>query len=61
MDDFYTLAEVSRRIKVPRNTLYGWIADGRLRATKPGKSYLLRWSDVEACLDAFANVPRDVA
>lgn len=37
MDETYlTVSEVSKRLRVTRQAVYNWIADGRLRAVKVG-------------------------
>lgn len=48
MDDTYlTVTEVSERLRVTRQAVYNWIADGRLRAVKvAGKAVRIPLSSV---------------
>jgi len=45
-----TLEEGSESGRHPVRTLRMWIADGRLRATRPGRRVLIRRADLAACL-----------
>lgn len=36
-DEYLTVAEVSKRLRVTRQAIYNWIAEGRLRAVKVGR------------------------
>lgn len=46
----YSIEEVSQILKVTRRTLYNYLKDGRLRATKIGKEWRVRHQDLEAFL-----------
>ena len=46
----YSIEEVSQILKVTRRTLYTYLKDGRLRATKIGKEWRVRHQDLEAFL-----------
>lgn len=38
---YFTVDEAAARLRLHRNTILAWIKDGRLRAVKPGKSYMI--------------------
>ena len=49
MDDTYlTVREVSERLRVTRQAIYNWIAEGRLKAIKVGKSVRVSRASIEA-------------
>lgn len=50
-DDFLTVAEVARRLRVSNMTVYRLINAGQLPAARIGKSYRLRENDVDAYLE----------
>ena len=53
-DEYYTIAEVAKMLKVTYLTVYRWIRFGKLNAIKAGKQY--RISKFE--LDRFVNIER---
>jgi len=44
---FYTLDEAAQWLGFHRNTIKKWIASGELVATRPGKEFRIRQSDLE--------------
>ncbi len=51
-DDVISIEEVSRRLDVPKGTLYKWRHQGRgPRSHRVGKHLRYRWSDVLTWLD----------
>jgi excisionase family DNA binding protein len=50
----FTVAEVAEAMRVSNMTVYRLIQAGDLRATRVGRSYRLRQSDVEAYLSRSA-------
>ncbi|MBA2313183.1 MAG: helix-turn-helix domain-containing protein [Actinobacteria bacterium] len=52
-DDVVSVDEVSRRLDIPKTTLYGWRHKGKgPRSHRVGKHLRYRWSDVLEWLDA---------
>lgn len=49
--DFYTITEVAKRLKLHVKTVLIYVRDGRLKATRIGKQYRVARSD----FDAFAG------
>src|SRR5277367_3671957 len=49
--DFYTVADVARRLKLHVKTVLLYVRDGRLKATRIGKQYRVAKSD----FDTFAG------
>jgi len=56
-EELYTVEQTAERLKLHAKTVLRAIRDGRLRATRVGKSYRILRSD----LDAFAGVPARAA
>jgi len=52
-EEFYTAEHAAQRLRLHVKTVLRFIHEGRLRATRIGKSYRILRSD----LDAFAGVP----
>ena len=52
MPTFLTASQASRIAHTTRVTIIRWIVEGKLRATRPGKSYLIKQEDLLALLDA---------
>ncbi len=44
------VAEVARRLGVARSTIYAWVSDGLLPASRIGKVTLILWEDVQELL-----------
>ena len=41
MKDFYTTTEIAELMNVTRVTIFRWIKEGRLKAIKPGRDYII--------------------
>jgi excisionase family DNA binding protein len=50
-EQYYTVREIAERFKVSRQSVYDWIAEGRLRAVKIGN----RTRIPESALEAFVQ------
>ena len=46
-DQYYTIEEVSKRLKVVYLTVYRWIQSGKLTAYKAGKQYRIEKIDLD--------------
>ena len=51
----YTLREVADILRVSRQTIYNYIAAGRLRATKYGKEYRVTDADLQELIKNGQN------
>ena len=49
-EEYLRPAEVAKRLKVSRRTVYNWMRDGSLAYLKAGKTCLITPSALEACL-----------
>lgn len=47
-DDYYSIEEVSRMLKVAYLTVYRWVRAGKLVAYKAGKQYRVTKSDLKS-------------
>ena len=54
----YTTAEAAPLLRASKRQVTIWCASGELRASKPGRSWLIAPEDIEAFLDDKANRPR---
>ena len=54
-EEVYTAAEVAERLKVRRETVYGWCGSGELKHVRIGRTVRIRVSDLEAFLDAHTE------
>jgi len=50
-EQYYSIEEVAKMLKVVYLTVYRWIQDGKLKAYKAGKQYRIKKND----LDNFLN------
>lgn len=50
-DQYYTIEEVAKTLKVVYLTVYRWIQDGKLTAYKAGKQYRIKKSDLERFIE----------
>ena len=48
---YYTCKEVASMLKITTQTIYDWIAAGKLPAIKIGKSYRIEEGDIEALIN----------
>jgi len=46
-EEYYTIEEVAKMLKVVYLTVYRWIQDGKLTAYKAGKQYRVKKIDLE--------------
>ena len=51
----YTLKEVEKILKVTQRTLYTYIQNGQLKATKIGKYWRVKYADMEQLIDQGLN------
>jgi excisionase family DNA binding protein len=49
-----TVEEAAARLRVGNWTIRAWIAEGKLRAVRPGRAYLIQVADIEALLASTA-------
>jgi len=57
VEKMYTLTEVIEILKIDRRTFYRWIEAGKMKATKIGRKYAVKESDLQDFLDRGTNVP----
>lgn len=57
MKPLLTVHEVADLLKVRESTIRAWINDGQLRAIKFGREWRVAQKDLEAFLNAHANIP----
>jgi len=48
--------DISEMLGVPQDSVRQWIRDKRLKATKPGREWLVRKSDLEEFLKENSNI-----
>ena len=46
IENYYTLQEVARKLKINNQTLYNWIHNGKIKCYKNGKKYLFSESNI---------------
>ncbi len=51
MDDILTVPELANYLKVSRSTVWRWCNQGSLPAFKVGRSWRVRWSDMERLIE----------
>jgi excisionase family DNA binding protein len=56
--DLLTVAQVAEYLQLNRMTVYKYIREGRIPASRIGKSYRVRRQDLEAFLEAARLLPR---
>lgn len=52
-EEYLTVDEVAKRLKVTRQAVYNWINEGRLQAVKAGRSTRIPESSVKAFLQPW--------
>lgn len=52
-DIFFTLYEVSDKLKVAYLTVYRWVQDGKLKAYKIGRQYRVKKEDLDAFIQSY--------
>ena len=55
--DILTVGQVAAYLQLNRLTVYRYIREGRLRASKVGKAYRIRKADVDWFLDSMRTPP----
>jgi len=50
-EKYYTIDEVAEMLKVVYMTVYRWIRNGKLKAFRVGKKYMIKKSDIEALIE----------
>lgn len=55
---FHTTSEAAERLRTSTRQVTIWCASGALRASKPGKSWLISDEDIEDFISEKANRPR---
>jgi len=50
-EKYYTIEEVAEMLKVVYMTVYRWIKQGKLKAFRVGKKYMIKKSDIEALIE----------
>ena len=54
-DQYYSIQEVSKLLKVAYLTVYRWINSKKLTAVKAGKQYRIKSTDLELFLNSYKN------
>lgn len=54
-DQFYSIDEVAKMLKVAYLTVYRWIRARRLVAIKAGKQYRVRKTDLDSFLEVYKS------
>lgn len=49
MEEYYTIEEIMKVLKVSRNTVYSWIKEGRIKGVKIGR----QWRIPKTALNQF--------
>ena len=52
-EQYYTIEEVTKMLKVAYLTVYRWIQDGKLVAFKAGKQYLVKREDLDSFITSY--------
>ena len=52
-EQYYTIEEVARMLKVVYLTVYRWIQDGKLKAYKAGKQYRIKKPDLDRFITSY--------
>jgi len=52
-EEYLTVEEVAKRLKVTKQAIYNWINEGRLQAVKAGRSTRILGSSLEAFLRPY--------
>ena len=50
-EQYYSIAEISKALKVAYLTVYRWIQSGKLNAYKAGKQYRIEKSDLDKFIE----------
>jgi len=52
-EQYYTIEEVAKMLKVAYLTVYRWIQDGKLVAFKAGKQYRVKKEDLDSFITSY--------
>ena len=52
-EQYYTIEEVAKMLKVAYLTVYRWIQDGKLVAFKAGKQYRVKKEDLDGFVTSY--------
>ena len=52
-EQYYTIEEVAKMLKVAYLTVYRWIQDGKLVAFKAGKQYRVKKADLDRFITSY--------
>ena len=52
-EQYYTIEEVAKMLKVAYLTVYRWIQDGKLLSVKAGKQYRIKKNDLDNFLNSY--------
>ena len=52
-EQYYTIEEVAKTLKVAYLTVYRWIQDGKLVAFKAGKQYRVKKEDLDSFITSY--------
>jgi len=55
-EQYYTIEEVAKMLKVAYLTVYRWIQDGRLVAFKAGKQYRVKKEDLDGFTKSYKTI-----
>ena len=53
MEQYYTIEETAKMLKVVYLTVYRWIQSGKLRALKAGKQYRITKTDLDQFMKSY--------
>ncbi len=54
-EQYYTIEEVAKMLKVAYLTVYRWIQDGKLPSAKAGKQYRIKKDDLDNFLNSYKH------
>ena len=60
-EQYYTIEEVAKMLKVVYLTVYRWIQDGKLRAYKAGKQYRISGTDLDKFMERNMILIKEMA
>jgi len=52
-DQYYSIEEISKMLKVAYLTVYRWVQAGKLKANKAGKQYRIKSNDLENFITSY--------
>ena len=55
--EWLTVEEIAQELKVPLDTVRGWIRRKELRAYRPGREYRVKREDLDKFLDESRTIP----